>query len=312
MRRGGNSEGSAVNAGSGKLQCDSSVLLHKHPFRSDETPLFFGYGKDKLYGVLHLPLEPARETGVVICPPLYTDTMEAHGILVNLARSLAENRFPALRFDYRGFGESDGEWSDYFISDYLEDIDTAIELLRGRTGIHAAGLLGLRMGGTLAVMKLAGKSPASFAAALEPIVRGAQYMQDLLRLKTAEQLKDMLGVKTGISKLTEAILSGEEVVIGGFIINKKQYDSLMSLNLEDYAKRIAAPAALFALRNPQTSGEPVRELFEKMQPAHRDSIFREIDSPPFWRQTPYLVRRVPVLFDAVLEWLNQVETKSGK
>lgn len=309
MKRGGSIGKKDMDAGNGNLQCDSSVLLHELPFRSNETPLFFGDGRDNLYGVLHLPPDTPRETGVVFCTPFYTDTMEAHGILVNLARYLAENRFPVLRFDYRGCGESDGEWSEYFISDYLEDIDTALELLRDRTGVQAAGLLGLRMGGTLALMKLAGRRPASFAVALEPIIRGARYMQDLLRLKTAEQLKDMRGVRTGMARLTEAILAGDEVVIGGFIITRKQYDTLMAIDLAEYAKAITMPAALFALRNPQSPGEQIRELFEELQPVHADALFREIDCPPFWRQTPCLVRRIPALFEAILEWLNRIDSK---
>jgi len=72
-----------------------------------ERPLLFDCEGERLVGMLALPEKPSRVAVIVVVGgPQYR--AGAHRQFVQLSRRLAEAGFPALRFDYRGMGDSSG------------------------------------------------------------------------------------------------------------------------------------------------------------------------------------------------------------
>jgi len=77
-----------------------------------------------LYGVASVPATPApRGVLIVVGGPQYR--AGSHRQFVLLARQLAAAGVPAMRFDYRGMGDSEGEPRDF--SDIGDDIQAALE-----------------------------------------------------------------------------------------------------------------------------------------------------------------------------------------
>ena len=75
-----------------------------------ERPLAFSLAGDTLVGVLHGA--PARRgVLIVVGGPQYR--VGSHRQFVHLARALAAAGIPAMRFDYRGMGDSDGEFRGF-------------------------------------------------------------------------------------------------------------------------------------------------------------------------------------------------------
>lgn len=73
-----------------------------------ECALGFPCHGSQLYGVLSLPAQPvARGLLIVVGGPQYR--VGSHRQFVLLARDLAANGVPVLRFDYRGMGDSEGD-----------------------------------------------------------------------------------------------------------------------------------------------------------------------------------------------------------
>lgn len=72
-----------------------------------EQPLSFCCHDCWLYGILSTPVQPSsRGVLIVVGGPQYR--VGSHRQFTLLARSLADNDIPTLRFDYRGMGDSDG------------------------------------------------------------------------------------------------------------------------------------------------------------------------------------------------------------
>ncbi len=303
----------AVNACSdgngGVFRHDPTFLWRENSFHANETPLLFGYGGNTLYGVIYCPVKATSCPGVIICPPLFTEAMESHGVLVNLARLLAERGYPTLRFDYRGTGESEGQWEEYSIPEYLADIGEASVLLRRKTGGRPIGILGVRMGATMALMKAAEDNSFSFAALIEPVTHGERYVTDLLRLNVAQQLRDFQKVTAGPGKLAEIIQAGNEIMIAGFTLNRERYNTLAAIDLFEYGARISVPSALFSFRTSRAADTSAEKLFETIRSVSPGSIFHRIDRLPFWRQTPRLIRRIPELFDILTEWIHGIASE---
>ncbi len=82
-----------------------------------EIALHFGCAGETLIGVASVPEQPSsRGVLVVVGGPQYR--AGSHRQFTLLARALASESFPVLRFDYRGMGDSSGPMRDF------EDVDT--------------------------------------------------------------------------------------------------------------------------------------------------------------------------------------------
>ena len=75
----------------------------------------FSVDQQRLYGMLHSPDTPAPATGwpsVVVLHGFTGNRIEGHRNFVLLARKLAARGVACLRFDFRGSGESQGDFSE--------------------------------------------------------------------------------------------------------------------------------------------------------------------------------------------------------
>jgi len=96
-----------------------------------------------------------------------------------LAERLAEAGFPALRFDYRGCGDSALDADQVGIADWREDLRAAAEMCRARSGRRKVAAVGLRLGATLALLESADKGNLDGLVLWDPIVSGRAYLEEL-------------------------------------------------------------------------------------------------------------------------------------
>lgn len=145
------------------------------------NPFFFGASTQALYGVYHHPNKQLiRDEAILLCPPFGQEYMRSHRANRQLATSLAKQGFHVLRFDYRGTGDSSANIEDITLSDWLEDVETAIEELKETAGTRTVHLIGLRLGGLLAsTAALKPKLKVKKLVLWDPIISGQSYDNEL-------------------------------------------------------------------------------------------------------------------------------------
>lgn len=89
-----------------------------------EVPLTFQVAGDQVLGIVALP-EKQHDLGVLIAVGGPQYRIGSHRQFLLLARRLASEGFPVLRFDYRGMGDSEGAVRGF--EDVSEDIGAAID-----------------------------------------------------------------------------------------------------------------------------------------------------------------------------------------
>jgi pimeloyl-ACP methyl ester carboxylesterase len=131
-----------------------------------EEPLFFPSNGYRLFGMLHRPRRSAHG-GILFCHGFTGHHIESHRLFVQAARFFQSEGFLVLRFDYRGSGNSEGEFSDGTPATHVEDAATAWSLLSGVDELRGrrSGVLGFSLGGCVAAC-LAEKVPQVAAVAL--------------------------------------------------------------------------------------------------------------------------------------------------
>lgn len=142
-------------------------------------PHFFGDSARPLFGVHTPSASGLGETGVVICPPMGQEGLRAYRTLRLLADQLALAGAEVLRFDFFGTGDSAGDVREGRPSIWLENVRSASQHLRELAPVRRVVLVGLRLGGTLALLA---EVPATSRVILwDPILDSRDYITELNR-----------------------------------------------------------------------------------------------------------------------------------
>ncbi len=192
-----------------------------------QEPVSFGVAGVPVRGILYSPEGRKALAGVVICDPFAEEKKCAQSTLAQLGRALAEADACALHFDYRGTGDSGGRFEDYSVDDYREDLRAAVDFLRLRTGAGPIGLLGLRLGATLAALE-APACRAGFLIMWEPILDGARYLRELSQRSTIKSMLTGAGAPADLEEESEPV---GFVDLDGYRLSPRAVKGLQQLRL---------------------------------------------------------------------------------
>ena len=187
-------------------------------------PLYFPSGENTLFGWLHRPAGSATPSlGLVICSPFGYEALCAHRSIRVFAQMAASAGVPALRFDYRGTGDSSDVPEDTDqVRDGTQDVHAAIEALRRRTGVDRVCLLGVRFGALLAALVATESAAVDSTVLIGPIVSGRRYLRELRTTQLA-------GAAFAGAAAAEPKPGGIEV--SGFTLHPATLSSLGSIDL---------------------------------------------------------------------------------
>ncbi len=140
-------------------------------------PLWFGPPERRLFGWLHLPPSGQAAVGIVLCPSLSVEAVSAGPALRRLADLVANAGMVALRFDYEGTGNSSGWNGDPDrVNAWKASVHHAIRFIH-ELGLRI-GIVGLRMGGTLAASSLDETSlPVDSLVLWDPCSSGRAFLR---------------------------------------------------------------------------------------------------------------------------------------
>ena len=148
-----------------------------------QETFFFRESQGGLYGSYHPPSAAVRSAAVVLCQPYGHEYVQSHRAFRILAERLAAAGFPALRFDYRGTGDSAGDPETAELERWREDVRAATEWCRARSGRQRLCALGLRLGGSLVALESARERAFDAVVLWDPIVAGRDYLAELETLE---------------------------------------------------------------------------------------------------------------------------------
>ena len=257
---------------------------------SEEQVMFPSSSGVDLYGVVYHARDEEKGA-IVICHPDGDERTWSHRILVNLARLLASHGYTVLRFDYMGQGESEGEYEQGTLSTRVNDTRSAIELLLARTHRTEVGLLGLRLGGTLAALVGTTHSAVTHLVLWEPILDLHAHLYNLLRINISFQMVMHKTVLKNREQLAEEILSGGMVSINGFYLAKEFFRESMETKLEGIFQRANGKRLIVLLPNSSF-------------PADGDGTVLRLQFPVFWKEPKVYHSRPKTLMEETLKWIT--------
>ena len=136
-----------------------------------ERQICFTQGGQKLYGFLHAPTGAGPHPGIAMLHGFGSNHIEAHALFPKAARSLASEGFAVLRFDFRGSGDSEGEFSEASIQTEIDDAHAALDFLVAQPEVDGSrlGLIGMSLGGLVAACTAAARPHVRALALWAPV-----------------------------------------------------------------------------------------------------------------------------------------------
>ncbi|MBL8269752.1 serine aminopeptidase domain-containing protein [Steroidobacter sp.] len=278
-----------------------------------ETPFFFRRDAAQLYGLVHSPAPEvaAQPLAFLFSHPFAEEKLWSHRVMVSLARELAARGHVVMRFDYMGAGDSTGSTPDTSLQTHLADLTAAFEhLIKQHPQVQRVGLLGLRFGATLAALfaeQSAAKYPQLQAAPLvlwEPVLDGANYFQELLRINLGTQLAVYGKVLENRDLLQEQIRAGGKVNVDGYEIARDLFESCARPDLLNTEPKSHSGPTLVLQIAPGADPKPRDEL-TALSAAYRSGSVARVAEQPFWREIKPFYGRATQLQQATLQWLEQ-------
>jgi fermentation-respiration switch protein FrsA (DUF1100 family) len=197
-------------------------------------PVTFTNQGQQLIGILHVPddLRPEQKTPAIAMFHGFTGhKSETHRFFVQVAEALCKAGFVVLRFDFRGSGDSDGDFEDMTVPGEVSDAEQAITFLSELPEVDGKiiGVIGLSMGGrvaaTLASKDSRVKFVALYSAALAPLKQKFQEGFDSERVERLER--------------------GEAISLNnGWYLKKPFFDTLDEPIPHDVMSKIKAPVLI--------------------------------------------------------------------
>lgn len=162
-----------------------------------EKPVTFECKGQQIIGMLHLPEGNGKFPAALLLHGFTGHKSETHRLFVKLSRALARHGVASLRFDFRGSGDSAGNFEDHTIRSEIADALEALKFLsrQKRVDSRRLALIGLSMGGAVAAF-VAGreKNRIKSLVLLAPVAEGPGILDDL---STPEAVSSL--AQTGIT-----------------------------------------------------------------------------------------------------------------
>jgi dipeptidyl aminopeptidase/acylaminoacyl peptidase len=185
-----------------------------------EIPIRFENEGLALSGMMHLPTREPHYPCVVFLHGYTGTRMGDHCILVKAAREFCRAGYACLRFDFRGSGESEGDFVDITVDGETGDAVAAVAFLKDFEGIDRTrvGLLGMSLGGSVAACAAADAGAKSLA------LWAPWAFTDYLVERGGEVFKDPYAWLPPNFK--DAVKKRGRVDIGGYMRGKAFFESL--------------------------------------------------------------------------------------
>ena len=232
--------------------------------------------------------DKAPRGSIVFCNPIFEERKSVNRALVETARYLCNNGFAVLRFDYRGCGDSAGNFNDFSPEDWTADINNAADVLRQHvSNSKDVCLLGLRLGSALALNATANDPKINSLVLWEPVVNGQNYIKQELRKKLVKQMVTFGQSKEMRSSILQNLQQGKEIDFDGYPVSPLLYKELCDIDMIRTANTFQKHVLIVHVTSRARPSKPICQLRDAFSTVAETNL-QIIKLQPFWNLIGYV------------------------
>jgi pimeloyl-ACP methyl ester carboxylesterase len=180
--------------------------------------------------ILSTPLGHASSMGWVICHSFGLEQIYFQALETPLARQLAGDGFPVLRFHGQGYGDSDGYSDTISLHSHVRGVEDAVRILMESARVEMVGLIGARFGATVAVLA-ADSTSASRLVLWDPIVNGTTYTRYLSQLSAIGRVLTSGPDRNGGTHSVDILERDGVLDVLGFPLHRAVFEEIHGVDL---------------------------------------------------------------------------------
>ncbi len=249
-------------------------------------------GDEQLYYVLHRAMG-APKGRVLLLGPFASERPHRYIPWVRWARFLSRRGFEAMRFDYRGCGESSGRFEDQDFFSWKDDARRCLDWLEARRPQAPTIIHGLGMGALLAD-KLFREGLGDALILWLPPKSGRDMLYQQLQLKLANDFVLKPAMKKTRDQYIADLEGGEPVEVEGYVWTRRLWDSASGFAVDEAADRGAIDGRPWTI---QPLDPCAAHMFGGVGP---NPLRKEGARRQMWLLNPDLSRT----FDDVVSWVE--------
>lgn len=250
---------------------------------------FVGASGRRLFVMLRAPVLASGECMLVV-PPFAEEMNKSRRLVTELARHACRGGKALLSVDLYGTGDSDGEFSEARVGQWIDDLACAMAWSAAR-GWRVTSVLGIRLGAILAAA-LVRQRDIEFSRAVfwQPVVSGSRFVDQFLRLRVmASRMEN--DASESVAGLRGRLKAGETVEVAGYILSGGLCAEIDALDL-----RVQLTSSFPAIRWLEVVADiaaPVppgtQRTIEAARSAGCQIDYAQIACEPFWMSTEVVV-----------------------
>jgi exosortase A-associated hydrolase 2 len=252
------------------------------PRHASADTFFLAGPRGERYCAYHAPHGPCRGALVYVHP--FAEEMNKSRRMAALqARALAALGYGVLQIDLHGCGDSDGDFADARWEHWKDDIDAARTWLAQRLGRHA-GVWGLRLGALLALdYARTAQQPVAQLLLWQPVLQGAAFMTQFLRLRVAGAMLDEAAEAAGGTRaLRAALQAGTALEIAGYVLTPELVAAIDGAD----ALKLVPPCPVHWIEIGAGAARPVPPAAQRVALAWESQgctlLLQQVVAPSFW------------------------------
>lgn len=146
----------------------------------------------KIFGVLHCPIGVSKPPVVLMCHGLAGDKTGKYRLYVILSKTLASLGIASLRIDFRGSGDSEGDFADMTLESEVSDAIKGLEYLYKLPKIDnkRIGIFGRSLGGSVALMAARRYDHVKSLVTWAPLSDGDQWKEQWQKIHSPDVTED--------------------------------------------------------------------------------------------------------------------------
>lgn len=188
------------------------------PGHASAAPFFLATDAGERFCLYHAAHGELRGA-LVYLHPFAEEMNKTRRMAALQARALAAAGVAVLQLDLHGCGDSDGDFADARWEQWKRDVEHACQWLHQRTGVQP-GLWGLRLGALLALdyaqNRRATHDMPERLLLWQPVMHGANFMTQFLRLRVAGAMLDDSAPAAGTKELRAMLATGRVLEVAGY------------------------------------------------------------------------------------------------
>ena len=225
------------------------------------------------------PSDQERRGTVIFVHGFAEEMNKSRRMAARMTRLLAADGWRVVQRDLSGCGDSSGEFADASWAAWIDDVDAEMaQAMEDRP----VWLWCLRAGALLVPALLSGRRNVNLLL-WQPVLSGAQHLQQFLRLHAGARIVGSGNTEGGLSP-TQALRAGTSVEIGGYQLSAALATAL-ELATFDVPAGFAGRIVWFELSAdevPEISPQAARAV-ERLSANGLKAELRVLRGPPFWQ-----------------------------